>query len=199
MRAYIDIENSRTKDVITITVDVLKYEIDKEVIFDISSLNNKELKLLEDAIDEKLTYTDIEMFFIDDSNIPDFGPDYNYKMIGDKLILTGIPRKPIVKVEETKNEDWTLNYEEEFDRIASEFLKTDAQYLLIYGNGVNLEFEFIKSKPKDTIFMDLFFDKNYNMIALFKKREIISNKNLRDNLEYINSYCEEETKESRKK
>lgn len=32
-------------------------------------------------------YIDIEMFFIDDSNIPNFGPDYNYIVNDNKLIL----------------------------------------------------------------------------------------------------------------
>ena len=36
----------------------------------------------------------------------------------------------------------------------------------------------------------LFFNKNYKMIALFKKKKEISLSNLRDSLEYINSYCE---------
>ncbi len=86
MKAYLDIENSKTQKVITICVDVLKYELDKEIIFDIAHLNNKELKLLEDAIDEKLTHTDIEIFFIDNNKTPIFGPDYTYKLIDNKMI-----------------------------------------------------------------------------------------------------------------
>lgn len=189
MEVYLDIENSRTKDVITVTVNLIKDKDDKEIIFDISSLNKEELKLLEDAIDENLTYTDIEMFFYENSRTPNFGPDYKYKIIDNKLILNKIPRKPIVEREEPKNEDWTLNYEDEFNTIASKFLKTEAQYLLIYGNKGVFEFKFMKDKPKDTIFMELFFDENYNMIALFKRKDSTS-KAIRDNLEYINSYEE---------
>ena len=43
--------------------------------------------------------------------------------------------------------------------------------------------------------MDLFFDKNYNMIALFKKKSNVNSTNLRDHLEYIDSYCEDENLE----
>ena len=87
MKAYIDIENSKTQNVDTICVDIIKYEYDSEVIFDISSLDKRELSLLYDAIDESKPYTDVEMFFIDDSNIPNFGPDYNYIVNDNKLIL----------------------------------------------------------------------------------------------------------------
>ena len=116
MKAYLDIENSKTQKVITLCVDVLKYELDKEIIFDIAHLNNKELKLLEDAIDEKLTHTDIEMFFIDNNKTPIFGPDYTYKLIDNKMILTKLKKKRTKYIEE-KNEDWTLNYEEDFNII----------------------------------------------------------------------------------
>ena len=84
MKAYIDIENSRTQKVVTICVEVIKYKYDEEIIFDISSLNIDELQLLNDAIDNDKTYTDVEMFFIDDSNIPNFGPDYKYKLKDNK-------------------------------------------------------------------------------------------------------------------
>lgn len=116
MKAYLDIENSRTQKVITICVNIIKYKVDNEIIFDISPLNNKELKLLENAINEKLTYTDIEMFFINNNKTPDFGPDYSYKIIDNKLILTRITKKKAEKIkDELKNEDWTLNYEEDFN------------------------------------------------------------------------------------
>lgn len=122
MKAYLDIENSRTQKVITICVNIIKYKVDNEIIFDISPLNNKELKLLENAINEKLTYTDIEMFFIDNNKTPDFGPDYSYKIIDNKLILTRITKKKVEKIkDELKNEDWTLNYEEDFNIIGKTF------------------------------------------------------------------------------
>lgn len=122
MKAYLDIENSRTQKVITICVNIIKYKVDNEIIFDISPLNNKELKLLENAINEKLTYTDIEMFFINNNKTPDFGPDYSYKIIDNKLILTRITKKKVEKIkDELKNEDWTLNYEEDFNIIGKTF------------------------------------------------------------------------------
>lgn len=66
---------------------MIKYKYDSEVIFDISNLDKSELSLLYDAIDDNKQYIDIEMFFIDDSNIPNFGPDYNYIVKDNKLIL----------------------------------------------------------------------------------------------------------------
>ena len=48
--------------------------------------------LLKDAINQELQYTDIELFFIGDSNIPEFGPDYNYELIENKLILKYIKK-----------------------------------------------------------------------------------------------------------
>ena len=80
MIASIDIENSKTKKVNTIYVKVLKNENNKNLIFDISELNEEDLKLLKNAIDDDLPYTDIELFFIDRETTPNFGPDYNYKI-----------------------------------------------------------------------------------------------------------------------
>lgn len=116
MKAQIDIENSKTGLVDTINVKVIKYDKDNEIIFDISSLNYKELNLLKDAINQELQYTDIELFFIGDSNIPEFGPDYNYELIENKLILKYIKKNTKIHIEE-KNEDWTLNYGEEFNSL----------------------------------------------------------------------------------
>lgn len=194
MKCYIDIENSKTQKVETLCVNIIKYEEDKEAIFDISTLNSHELEILKDAINDDLTYTDIEMFFIGESNIPNFGPDYKCNIVENTLVLDYIPKKRKMKVEE-KNEDWTLQYENEFEKLAFEFMKSDSQYLLIYRENENLKSEFIKSKPKKSIFMDLFFDKNYNMIALFKKKSNVNSTNLRDHLEYIDSYCEDENLE----
>lgn len=194
MKGYIDIENSKTQKVETLCVDIIKYEEDKEVIFDISTLNSHELEILKDAINDDLTYTDIEMFFIGESNIPNFGPDYKCNIIENTLVLDYIPKKRKKKVEE-KNEDWTLQYENEFEKLVLEFMKSDSQYLLVYRENGNLKSEFIKNKPKKSLFMDLFFDKNYNMIALFKKKSNVNSVNLRDHLEYIDSYCEEENLE----
>ena len=134
------------------------------------------------------------MFFIGESNIPHFGPDYKSKIVDKDLILDYIPRKK-KRCLEKKNEDWTVYYENAFNNIAFEFMKSNYQYLLIYRENEHLKSEFIKNKPKKSIFMDLFFDKNYNMIALFKKKKNANSTNLRDCLEYINSYYEEENLE----
>ena len=188
VKVYIDIENSKTQIVETICVNIIKYE-ENEMIFDISTLNNHELEILKNAINDKLTYTDIEMFFIGDSNIPNFGPDYEYEIIDNKLILKYIYKKKKEHKEE-KNDDWTLKYENEFGKIAYDFLISKYNYLLIYNNN-GLKYKYYKNKPKDSIFMDLFFNKNYKMIAIFKRKDKINlNSNLRDNLIYINSYCE---------
>lgn len=186
--SYIDIENSKTQIVETICVNIIKYE-ENEMIFDISTLNNHELEILKNAINDKLTYTDIEMFFIGDSNIPNFGPDYEYEIIDNKLILKYIYKKKKEHTEE-KNDDWTLKYENEFGKIAYDFLISKYNYLLIYNKN-GLKYKYYKNKPKDSIFMDLFFNKSYKMIAIFKRKDKINlNSNLRDNLIYINSYCE---------
>lgn len=188
MKVYIDIENSKTQIVETICVNIIKYE-ENEMIFDISTLNNHELEILKNAINDKLTYTDIEMFFIGDSNIPNFGPDYEYEIIDNKLILKYIYKKKKEHTEE-KNDDWTLKYENEFGKIAYDFLISKYNYLLIYNKN-GLKYKYYKNKPKDSIFMDLFFNKSYKMIAIFKRKDKINlNSNLRDNLIYINSYCE---------
>lgn len=188
VKVYIDIENSKTQIVKTICINIIKYE-ENEMIFDISTLNNHELEILKNAINDKLTYTDIEMFFIGDSNIPNFGPDYEYEIIDNKLILKYIYKKKKEHTEE-KNDDWTLKYENEFGKIAYDFLISKYNYLLIYNNN-GLKYKYYKNKPKDSIFMNLFFNKNYKMIAIFKRKDKINlNSNLRDNLIYINSYCE---------
>ena len=197
MIASIDIENSKTKKVNTIYVKVLKNENNKNLIFDISELNEEDLKLLKNAIDDDLPYTDIELFFIDRETTPNFGPDYNYKIENCKLILTYISKKRKKHIEE-KNKDWTIYYENEFLEIAYNFLNSDCKYLIIYNeNGI--KGKFLKEKPSDDIFMSLFFNNNYNMIALFKKKEKIDLNNIRDSLEYINSYCENDEIEERRK
>lgn len=85
MNAYIDIENSKTKKVEQITVPLLEYNYEGIVKFDISSLSEYEMSILKDAIDEKLKYTDIEMFFTDIDKYPNFGPDYEFFISGNIL------------------------------------------------------------------------------------------------------------------
>lgn len=86
MIAQIDIENSKTQKVETINVPIISYEYEKEFIFDISGINEYERQILNDAINIDLKYTDIEMFFVEmKPNIPNFGPDYEYKIEDNKL------------------------------------------------------------------------------------------------------------------
>ena len=130
MKAYLDVENSKTQKVITILLPVLEFKENERIIFDISKVNNKEKELILDAINPELGYTDIEMFFIDD-DVPYFGPDYDYKVSDNKLILDYKydKRKHVL---EKKNKDWTFMFEEEFNKILEEFLKQSNDYLLVY-------------------------------------------------------------------
>ena len=88
MIGYIDIENSKTKNVITYDLKIIDYVKNRYIKFDISNLNKKELEVLNLAISNKkeYEYTDIEMFFIDDSDIPEFGPDYDF-YIKDNILI----------------------------------------------------------------------------------------------------------------
>ena len=67
MKAYIDVENARTQDVVTYECPVLEFD-ETTTKFDISSLTDSEVKTLALAISDEpdLKYTDIEMFFLDD-------------------------------------------------------------------------------------------------------------------------------------
>lgn len=94
MKAYIDVENSHTKDVVTYECPVLEFNEKDEIKFDISHLNNNEIESLKLAISEKpeLNYIDIEMFYIYDDKIPYFGPDYDFSII-NKLLIAKYNRK----------------------------------------------------------------------------------------------------------
>lgn len=191
MKAYLDIENSKTQEVITILLPVLEFEENGHIIFDISKVNDKEKKLILDAINPKLGYTDIEMFFIDDDDVPYFGPDYDYSISDNKLILDYKydKRKHVL---EKKNEDWTFMFEEEFNKILEEFLKQSNDYLLVYyDNGV--KYKVLDYNPDKDIFMKLFFEEGYNAVALFKKNINRLSTILRDNITFIDSYVEDES------
>ena len=51
-------------------------------------MSDSEIKTLTLAISEEpeLSYTDIEMFYIDDDEIPYFGPDYDFNIVDSVLI-----------------------------------------------------------------------------------------------------------------
>lgn len=191
MKAYLDVENSKTQKVITILLPVLEYKENERIIFDISKVNNKEKELILDAINPELGYTDIEMFFIDDDDVPYFGPDYDYKVSDNKLILDYKydKRKHVL---EKKNKDWTFMFEEEFNKILEEFLKQSNDYLLVYyDNGV--KYKVLDYNPGKDIFMKLFFEDGYNAVALFKKNINEFSTTLRDNITFIDSYVEDES------
>lgn len=89
MKGYIDIENSHTKKVITIELPIVEHIKNKIIKFDISNLTDEKIKILTDAISElnELSYTDIEMFFINNQDgSPYFGPDYDFYIKDNKLI-----------------------------------------------------------------------------------------------------------------
>lgn len=191
MKAYLDIENSKTQEVITILLPVLEFEENGHIIFDISKVNDKEKELILDAINPELGYTDIEMFFIDDDDVPYFGPDYDYSISDNKLILDYKydKRKHVL---EKKNDDWTFMFEEEFNKILEEFLKQSNDYLLVYyDNGV--KYKVLDYNPDKDIFMKLFFEEGYNAVALFKKNINRLSTILRDNITFIDSYVEDES------
>ena len=191
MKANLDIENSKTQEVITILLPVLEFEENGYIVFDISKVNDKEKELILDAINPELGYTDIEMFFIDDDDVPYFGPDYDYSISDNKLILDCKydKRKHLL---EKKNEDWTFMFEEEFNKILEEFLKQSNDYLLVYyDNGV--KYKVLDYNPDKDIFMKLFFEEGYNAVALFKKNINRLSTILRDNITFIDSYVEDES------
>jgi len=88
MKAYIDIENAHTQDVVTYECPVLEFDEKGKIKFDISHLNDSEVKTLMLAISEEpeLSYIDIEMFFIDNDEVPYFGPDYDFNIVNSILI-----------------------------------------------------------------------------------------------------------------
>lgn len=192
MKAYLDIENSKTNQVITVEVPVVTYDLQKQVVFDIKNIGEQDFNLILNAINpsKEYAYTDIELFFIDGDNTPNFGPDYLATINGNYLILNYQKHNNIIK--NVPNEDWTYNYETDFEEYAKLFLKNNsANYMIIfYDNG--LKYEFREKEPTSTLFMDYFFDKGYKAIALFKKNNLntIFKGNIRDNLIYVDSYCE---------
>ena len=193
MKAYLDIENSKTKQVTTVEVPVVSCDLWKRVIFDIKDINNQDMNLILNAINtsKEYAYTDIELFFIDKDNTPIFGPDYLATINGNYLILDYQKHDNVNK--NVPNEDWTYNYENDFEEYAKLFLKDkNAKYMIIfYDNG--LKYEFRETKPVNTLFTDYFFDKGYKAIALFKKNNLkseILNSDIRDNLIYVDGYCE---------
>lgn len=191
MKTYLDIENSKTQEVITILLPVLEFKEYKRIIFDISKVNNKEKELILDAINPELGYTDIEMFFIDDDDVPYFGPDYDYS-ISDNTLIFDYKYDKKKHVLEKKNEDWTFMFEEEFNKILEEFLKQSNDYLLVYyDNGV--KYKVLDYNPDKDIFMKLFFEEGYNAVALFKKNINELSTTLRDNITFIDSYVEDES------
>lgn len=191
MKANLDIENSKTQEVITILLPVLEFKENGHIIFDISKVNDKEKELILDAINPEFGYTDIEMLFIDDDDVPYFGPDYDYSISDNKLILDYKydKRKHVL---EKKNEDWTFMFEEDINKILEEFLKQSNDYLLVYyDNGV--KYKVLDYNPDKDIFMKLFFEEGYNAVALFRKNINELSTILRDNITFIDSYVEDES------
>ena len=103
MIGHIDIENSKTKKVITLDLNITEYIKNKIIKFDIKSLSEEKIDILSKAISElkEYSYTDIEMFFIDDNNKPNFGPDYNF-YIKDNLLVGIYNRNIYIRKEEIR-------------------------------------------------------------------------------------------------
>ena len=82
----VDIENSKTQKVERIILPILEYAEDDKFVFDITNLNEKELKMLEDAIDSSLTFTDIELFYVSmEDGMFNYGDDFEYVIEDGKL------------------------------------------------------------------------------------------------------------------
>lgn len=181
MKSDIDIENARSKEVTTISLNVIKLD-DREIIMDLSNINGKDLNILKDAISDEVTYIDIELFFIE-SDIPYYGTDYCYEIVNNKLILK-LKDKKKYEPKEDVNEDWVLdNYLNEYLKLKEEFIKSKYNYMIIYYDE-GIKYMYLNEEPSKNIFIDLFYDKGYKAISLYKKSDDKSN------LIYINSYSE---------
>ena len=189
MKIYLDIENSKTKKVKTLGLSTIKYDIKSEIVLDISNLNRSDMQLLYDACNEKKSYTDIELFFVEGDMIPNFGPDYNYFIDGEKLLLIYKKKNKNKIDEEQINIDWTYNYENEFNELAKKFIISHYCYMIIYYDDV-MKAYYQENAPKKDIYINLFFEKGYKAISIYKKRDLIIPGKSRENLIYINSYCE---------
>lgn len=85
-KVKIDIENAKTKKVDCIILPILEYVADDNFVFDITNLNENELKKLEDAIDSSLSYTDIEFFYVSmEDGMFNYGTDFEYVIEDGKL------------------------------------------------------------------------------------------------------------------
>jgi hypothetical protein len=84
----IDVENSKTKKVISYKLPIIKYDGKETFTLDISNLNEEDKKIVELAIDtrEEFKYTDIEVLFLEGSKYVRFGPDYNFSIEDNTLI-----------------------------------------------------------------------------------------------------------------
>lgn len=102
MKAYVNIENSHTREVKMIELPIIEFIENKIIKFDINSLSRNEKKMLVDAISKlpELEFTDIEMFFIDKINEPNFGPDYDFYIKDNTLV--GIYNREIYLRREVK-------------------------------------------------------------------------------------------------
>ena len=187
MASYIDIENSKTQKVETICVNVIKYEED-EIIFDITNINSHELKILKNAINDKLTYTDIEMFFIDNSDIPNFGPDYEYEIIdsqGNKTTKT----IEITTIDKNAPADFTITAENTEEGLKITGTTTDAE------SGID-KYEYYAKKSTDSDYTK--YDSNpitglasgtYNVYAIaYDKAGNSKQSNTVENIRILASY-----------
>lgn len=95
MMSSIDIENSKTRQVITYELPLLEYNPFGVTIFDITKLSKNDIEVLKDAINnnEEYDYTDIEMFFSStEPGTPNFGSDFDFKIVENTLVGTYIKK-----------------------------------------------------------------------------------------------------------
>lgn len=87
MKASVVISNSFIKKEFILKMNVIKYKNKEEIIFDISKLSGDELILLENAIDDELRCVNIDLFYIDDNEEPNYCVNYKYLLDNDCLVL----------------------------------------------------------------------------------------------------------------
>ena len=115
----IDVENSKTKEVISYKLPIIKYDGKETFTLDISNLNEEDKKIVELAIDmrEEFKYTDIELLFLEGSKYVRFGPDYNFSIEDNTLICEYDYERYKIKVQ--KN----LERKEELKKVLENYKK----------------------------------------------------------------------------
>lgn len=94
-------------------------------------------------------------------------------------------------INDFQNDDWTLNYNEQFLKCAEEFLKTNFKYLLIkLDNHNNLIMDTTSEEPNENFFIEAYEIEKVPAVAIFERNEKTAKtaKTARESLDYIDSY-----------